>query len=53
VRITSIELFQERPITRIIKMVFEEGNEAKAKAKAKGEEVNAWRQAIVDETAPD
>jgi hypothetical protein len=48
-RITSIELFQERPITRIIKMVFEEGNEAKAK----GEEVNAWRQAIVDETAPD
>jgi hypothetical protein len=36
-------------------VVFEEGNgaEAKAKAEAEGGEVNAWGQAIVDETAPD
>jgi hypothetical protein len=53
VRITPAELFQERPITRIIKVVFEKDNKAEAKAKAKGGEVNIWGQAIVDETAPD
>jgi hypothetical protein len=53
VRITPVELFQERPVTRVIKVVFEEGNKAKAKAKAEGGEVNAWGQAIVDETIPD
>ena len=52
-RIISIELFQERPITRVIKVIFEEDEEAEAKAKAEGGEVNAWGQAIVDETVLD
>jgi hypothetical protein len=53
VRITSAELFQERPVARVIEVVFEEDEEAEAEAEAEGGEVNAWGQAVVDETAPD